>query len=278
MSAPINPSLRAAASHASPTTCGHRAPFTTALLRSQNRTPAQLAEGDKRPDSGSGNFSIQYFDRQYCHLVIALELDDIIPLPVTKNVPVINPSNNSLGKPGGNLQFTQDMNMARTQLGDGYRTKSLNMRRPLQMPSIPKVRIDCVRPPVFGCVVQRRVQKPELFNLVTSEQQEHLAKSVGLLPAAVSFMNIRKCRSANDSQYGTESLSPSSLLLNHKVIEHNKKSPTQNTNTEEGPNHPYSGNLHGLRHFELHHLLQLLAAPMQPSLPTIMPRVHGGAA
>lgn len=45
----INLLLRAAASHAYPTTCVRRAPFTAAPLRSQNRPPAQLVEGYKHP-------------------------------------------------------------------------------------------------------------------------------------------------------------------------------------------------------------------------------------
>ena len=49
----INPLLRATASHAYPTTCVRRAPFTAAPLRSQNRPHAQLVVGYKHPLQGA---------------------------------------------------------------------------------------------------------------------------------------------------------------------------------------------------------------------------------
>lgn len=268
--------LQATTAFAYPMTGVRQAQKLSTPLSSPIRPPAQLVVGYKQPNSGGRGFPIQHLHGEACHLVVVIELPDIGARLIIKGVPLIYSGNDPLGKTSGHLQLTQDMYMTWAQLGDWYRTQCLNMRRPFQMPSISNVRPDCILPPVSRRVVQGAVQQPELLRLGSRKQQEHPAKSLSLLSLAISIMNVREGSGSNDCQNRPESLRPSCLLFNSKVIEHLKESPAKSSNTQESPYHPDTGDLHGLRYLKLHRSPP--AQPIQLSLPADYSQVQRGAA
>lgn len=271
----INPLLRAAASHAYPTTCVRRAPFTAAPLRSQNRPHAQLVEGYKHSRK---KLLLQHSSDVLSKALVMPQVFHVALFSVARNIPIAESINHTLSKISRDLQLTKHLNLCGVQLNNRDRTQRLNVGRPFQMQAIHEVTANGFIAIVTTRSAQCAIQHLELLVLIISQQVEQLTQPALLPPQLISRMHVGKRGSPHYGQHTPNRLNPSRLLFDFKVTEHGKESPTQSTNTEKGPSHPDGGNLHSLRNFEPLHLLQLLAAAMQPSLPTITPYVHGGAA